>query len=39
VQKSMFMDTLIANLAVRFPDLTDDDIALSVEIIIGAMSE
>lgn len=39
VQKSMFMDTLIANLAARFPDLTDDDIALSVEIIIGAMSE
>ena len=32
------MDKLIANLATRFPDLTEDDIALSVETIIDAMS-
>ncbi len=39
MQNDMFMDKLIANLATRFPDLTEADIALSVEIIIGAMSE
>lgn len=38
MEKTAFMDTLIANLAARFPDLTDADIALAVEIIIGAMS-
>jgi len=39
MQKNMFMDKLIANLAARFPDLTEADITLSVEIILGAMSE
>jgi integration host factor subunit beta len=38
MQKSMFMDKLITNLAARFPDLTEDDISLSVETIIDAMS-
>lgn len=32
------MDKLIANLAARFPELTEQDIALSVETIINAMS-
>lgn len=32
------MDKLITNLAARFPDLTEDDISLSVETIIDAMS-
>jgi len=32
------MDKLIANLAARFPDLTEKDILLSAEIIIEAMS-
>ena len=32
------MDKLIANLAAKFPDLTEDDISLSVEMIIDAMS-
>lgn len=34
----MFMDKLITSLAARFPDLTEDDISLSVETIIDAMS-
>jgi len=34
----MSMDKLIANLAARFPDLTEKDILLSAEIIIEAMS-
>jgi len=38
MQKSLFIDKLIANLATRFPDLTEDDISLSVETIIDAMS-
>lgn len=38
MQKSLFMDKLIANLATRFPDLTEDDISLSVKAIIDAMS-
>jgi len=38
MQKGIFMDKLITNLATRFPDLTEDDISLSVETIIGAMS-
>lgn len=33
----MAMDKLIANLAARFPDLTEEDISLSVETIINAM--
>ena len=32
------MDKLIVNLAARFPDLTEEDISLSVETIIDAMS-
>lgn len=32
------MDKLITNLAARFSDLTQDDISLSVETIIDAMS-
>lgn len=39
MQDDMFMDKLTANLAARFPDLTEVDISLSVEIILGAMSE
>ncbi len=39
MQKNMFMDKLTANLAARFPDLTEADITLSVEIIIEAMTE
>lgn len=38
IQKSMFMNKLITNLAARFPDLTEGDISLSVETIIDAMS-
>jgi integration host factor subunit beta len=34
----MFMDKLITSLAAKFPDLTQDDISLSVETIIDAMS-
>lgn len=32
------MEKLITNLSVRFPDLTETDIMLSVETIINAMS-
>lgn len=32
------MDKLIKNLSARFPDLTEEDIVLSVETIIRAMS-
>lgn len=39
MQNDIFMDKLTANLAARFPDLTEADITLSVEIILGAMSE
>jgi hypothetical protein len=35
----MFMDKLITSLAARFPDLTEDDISLSVETIIDTMSQ
>lgn len=38
MQKAMCMDKLIAKLAARFPDLTDDDISLAVNTIIDAMS-
>jgi|APLak6261658528_1056013.scaffolds.fasta_scaffold14361_2 integration host factor subunit beta len=38
LQKVMYMDKLIANLAARFPDLTDDDVSLAVDTIINAMS-
>lgn len=38
MQKSWFMDKLIANLAAKFPDLTEDDISLSVKIMIDVMS-
>lgn len=38
MQKVMYMDKLIANLAVKFPDLTDDDVLLAVDTIIDAMS-
>lgn len=37
-QKGVAMDKLIANLAARFPELTEEDISLSVETIINAMS-
>lgn len=32
------MDKLIKNLAIRFPELTEEDILISVETIIRAMS-
>lgn len=38
MQKSMVMDKLIEKLSARFPDLTEEDILLSVETIINAMS-
>ncbi len=37
-QKGVVMEKLIANLAARFPDLTEEDVVLSVETVINAMA-
>ncbi len=38
MQKAAQMDKLFANLKARFPELTEEDIRLSVETMIEAMS-
>ena len=38
MQKVTQMDKLLANLKARFPELSEEDILLSVETMIGAMS-